>query len=142
MINQRMSEAEQKSIMDAAEAHIARYSAVIAQGLGVQRGIGTATCIEVNNRFFLSSAAHNFEVVDSGGDYRIFSTGKTPHGAIERIAYNYSDFGKGRLPDLAWIEIDPAAARRSGLEGLPLSSIDTNHTASDLGSYTIGWIPA
>ena len=143
MINQSMSPEERKNILDAAESHIRTYSAIISQVDGSGSPfIGSATCLEIGNRLFLATAAHNFKVIQDGGKVGVFSGQKASHPPLTLIGSNYSQYGDAGTLDLAWIELEPASAYRSKLSGLPLSSFDARHCVQDSLCYTIAGFPA
>lgn len=101
--------------------------------------IGSGIAIEIANRFFLATAAHNFRDIPEGGQVALFS-GCSANTMLE-LAHNYSEHGKQGTLDLAWIEFDVRTARSAQLTPIQLSSIDTYHSYGP-GIYWATGLPA
>lgn len=145
MFNSKTPPIEMKHIFDAFEAHIQRHSVIVVQvDSSKEQFIGSGTCIEVNNRLFVSTAAHNFSVLKGQGAAKLFPAQKSPHRALRFISHGFSKFGDKDTLDIAWIEIYPESARQCNLDALPVSAIEPNPTLAFDNSmmYIVAGFPA
>jgi hypothetical protein len=107
--------------------HIKRHTAGIWQQMPYSPAVGSAVLIEIADRLFLATAAHNFSDIPRGGKYTIFpATGSSDTPLVE-IRHNLVEYGREGTLDLAWLEIEPESAARSHIAGLPLSSLEPYH---------------
>jgi len=107
--------------------HIKRHTAGIWQQMPYSPAVGSAVLIEIADRLFLATAAHNFSDIPRGGNYTIFpATGSSDTPLVE-IRHNFVEYGREGTLDLAWLEIEPQSAARSNIAGLPLRSLEPYH---------------
>jgi hypothetical protein len=107
--------------------------------------LGSAVCIEIAERYFLASAAHNFEVTIGGGKVTLLSARSPSLLPLVELAHNYSQYGKSNALDLAWVEIDPTLANTSGLKAIPLTRVQAYHSIEPTaleGNYEVTGFPA
>jgi hypothetical protein len=109
-----------QQVREMMSGHIRRHSVAIWQEVSRDEVyIGSGVCIQIADRLFVATAAHNFKVILKGGSITPFSTSSnTP---LTVIAQNPGEYGKYGTLDLGWLEIDHESAAANGLEGLPLS---------------------
>lgn len=63
--------------------------------------IGSATCFAVGDRIFIATAAHNFEGIDSGGSFSLFSANRSSDNPLRIVNANYNQTRPRTSPDLA-----------------------------------------
>jgi len=101
--------------------------------------IGSGVTVEIGEKIFIATAAHNFQDVPSGGKFTLFSasSGKL----LFNTAANLSEYGTRGTLDLAWLELDPTSAKEADLFGVPLDAIDPRHRFKKNGLYWITGFP-
>lgn len=102
---------------------------------------GSAICVAIENRIFIATAAHNFRGLDSGGSFTLFSANRSSDTPLAIIGANYRQNLPDGLPDIAWLEIDPASAAQSELIGVSLESIVTHPTLDPSSLYMVTGFP-
>lgn len=104
--------------------------------------MGSATCIQIADRLFVSTAAHNFEDIPCGGKFTLFSIASGVSAALRVIDQNYGGYGKTGTVDVAWLEVDPRSAAEEGIVGLSLDLVDAGHDLDfKTGGYAIVGLP-
>jgi hypothetical protein len=78
---------------------------------------GSASCVEIAERFFLATAAHNLDGIDKS-DIRVVAMKDK-----ESTGFVFSKWNRSRKEDLAWIEVDPTEAIKEGLEAVSVDSL-------------------
>lgn len=124
-------------------AFLRRHTVAIWQECdGKEDRIGSGTCIQIADRLFVSTAAHNFDYVRSGGTITVFSVASGIPVAVRVIGQNYSDYTQPGNEDVAWVELDPQSAAQEGIEGITLDVVDSYH-AMDIenGTYAVMGFP-
>lgn len=104
--------------------------------------IGSATCIAIDDRLFLATAAHNFDGADSPDRFTVFSANRPSTSPLSVTNYNYEHGLQDGEPDIAWLEIDSESARNSDLLGVGLESIAAVPTLENPGTYVVIGFPA
>lgn len=106
------------------------------------RKIGSAICIEIGDRFFLSTAAHNFECIPDGGKVTFVAPHPPAGIPLTAIGNNYGEYGKEGTLDTAWVEIERDSAVQANLAGVSLDAIDPYHMMDvEKGHYLMVGIP-
>ena len=131
---------------DATGSFMSKHSIALWQRLGKQEHVGSGTCVEIDGRLFIATAAHNFQDIPRGGTVTflpgLYGSSHTP---LKDIAHNYGAYGAKGTPDVAWIEIDPQSARESNVLGISLDVIKSWHTMrpdEEYGNYEVTGFPA
>lgn len=102
---------------------------------------GSATCVAIDDRLFLATAAHNFNGIEQGADVCVFSANRSSDTPLRIIGSNFGqNLAKGAA-DVAWLEIDSESARTSDLTGVSLESIDAHPVLNDQGLYAASGFP-
>lgn len=102
--------------------------------------IGSATCVAIDDRLFLATAAHNFDGVDTSDRFIVFSANRPSTSPLIVTQCNYKHGLQDGEPDIAWLEITPESARNSELLGVGLESIGVVPVLENPGTYvTIGF---
>jgi hypothetical protein len=104
--------------------------------------IGSATCVAIDHRLFLASAAHNFDGADTSNRFTVFSANRPSTSPLRVTHYNYEHGLQDGEPDIAWLEIDPESARNSDLLGVGLESIGVVPILENPGTYVAIGFPA
>jgi len=126
-----------RAAYEALRQHIRDHSAIIYQVLPDRTYIGSATCVEINDRLFLATAAHNFDVIAEGGTATTFSARRSLRSPLTILAHNYGVSGSPDVPDVAWLEVDRVSANQSELAGIPLRLVRPHHALDLDGDYDI-----
>ncbi len=104
--------------------------------------IGSGTCIEINDRLFISTAAHNFKDVPRGGKVTLLSANSSSRIPLKVIGQNYGYYGHSRILDTAWVEIDVQSAEQENLFGVPLHTVEPHHVIDiENGNYEVVGLP-
>ncbi len=92
---------------------------------------GSAVCVEIANRLFIATVAHNFNRLRQVVKWSVFSANRSSNHELNILQANYCKERDQDEPDLAWLEIDPASAQDSDLSGIDIRDIlvhpDLNH---------------
>ena len=102
---------------------------------------GSAVCVEIGNRLFLATAGHNFEGVENGATFVVFSANRSSDRPLQVIRSNLARDNAPGSPDLAWLEIDVGSARASELIGISIGSIDARPQLHLLDGYVAAGLP-
>jgi hypothetical protein len=135
----------QKEGRVAQEAFIRSHLVAIDQNfIDGERKIGSATCIEIGERFFLCTAAHNFKCTDNGGTVGYVAPHASGGISLNPIRWNFGELGIDDTIDTAWVEIERESAERADLVGVPLSIIESMHMMDVENDHflTVGIPPA
>lgn len=103
-----------------------RSVAIIQRPSSPDPQCGSATCVALGDRWFLVTAAHNIDYLPDDREILLLPRGERSHPGIPFLARSHPR----PVPypfDVAWIELDPAVARRSGLLAVPLSQLSPVH---------------
>ena len=87
-----------------------------------QVDVGSSTCIRIDERYFLATAGHNIEDLEDDSQIKVIVPG-TDHAPVPSIGRNSRRFHGAATVDVAWIELQPEAARQSRLRFLCLSQL-------------------
>lgn len=139
-----MSENEKalKHIFSALSDHFLNHSIVIWQiSPSGEPSVGSGTCVEIGNRLFVATAAHNFKDLQNGGRVVLFSGRGSTLIRLKEVGHNYLSYGAPKTLDVAWVEINQDSAAQSNLLGIPLRSIAPYHSL-DESYYSITGIPS
>lgn len=74
---------------------------------------GSAVCVEIADRLFIATVAHNFSRLNQGVNWSVFSANRSSNQRLTVLQANYHIERDQDEPDLAWLEIDPASAQDS-----------------------------
>lgn len=99
--------------------------------------IGSATCVEIEDRLFVATVAHNFDKVKN---FNAFSGNKGTNEAL-KIIRDSCDYLPDK-PDVAWLEVDRKSAERSKLKGIPLERIVPDAVLNSSTIYFFTGTPA
>jgi len=102
---------------------------------------GSAICIDVNGRLFIATAAHNFEGVEGGATFVVFSANRSSETPLEIVASNLAQNLPPGTPDLAWLEIAAESARASDLTGVSLESLAAYPILNAMDGYVATGFP-
>jgi len=84
---------------------------------------GSAVCVEIANRLFLATAAHNFDRLAQRPNWCAFSANRSSNHRLTILNANYRIGRRNDEPDVAWLEIDRESARNSDLLGINLDDL-------------------
>src|SRR6185503_9251753 len=87
---------------------------------------GSAVCIEIENRLFIATAAHNFERLREKPNWSVFSANRSSNSPLTILQANYSAERQQGESDVAWLEIDARSAADSDLVGIELEGLCVN----------------
>jgi hypothetical protein len=116
-----------------------RSVAVIQRPRSPAPDCGSATCIAVGDRWFLATAAHNIDCLADDADIQLLPRAERSHPGIPFLRRSHPR----SVPfsaDVAWLELDAAAAARGGLQAVPLSQLSAVHRIPD--AYFIQGYPS
>lgn len=129
----------QKNARSAQGEYIRRHTVAVWQKCpGNETYIGSATCIQIADRLFISTAAHNFEDIPNGGTVTLYSVTSGTPVSLQVIDQNHGEYGAEGTLDVAWMEIDPQSAAEEKVAGVSLDVVDSYHnTDIENGTYAI-----
>ena len=95
--------------------------------------IGTGTCIQVGERFFVATAAHVL-TGHGAGEIRLVTQRDEHDGLVEIVGMGRRGGGEYDKVDIAWIELDPRSAARLPKKFIQVHSLRPycRHLDSDL----------
>jgi hypothetical protein len=94
--------------------------------------------VALNDRWFLATAAHNIDYITNDADIRLVPRAERGHPGLSFLGRSHPRSSEHDL-DVAWIELDPVAARRGGLLAVPQDQL---RPATDYGAYFIQGYPS
>lgn len=114
-------------------------SVAVLQGLsGPTPSCGSATCVDLNGRWFLATAAHNINDISNDADIRLVPRAERGHPGLPFLRRSHPRSSAYEL-DVAWIEVDPLTARRGGLLAVPRDQL---RPVTDNGAFFIQGYPS
>lgn len=116
-----------------------RSVAVIQRPSSPDPQCGSATCISVGDRWFLATAAHNIDYLVDDKDIQLLPRAERSHPGIPFLTRSHPR-DTPYPSDVAWLELDASAARRGGLQAVPLSQLSAMHRIPD--AYFIQGYPS
>lgn len=84
---------------------------------------GSAVAIEIANRLFIATAAHNFGRLPQRPNWSAFGANRSSNNGLTILQANYRVGGRDDEPDVAWLEIDRGSARGSDLVGINIEDL-------------------
>ena len=84
---------------------------------------GSAVCVEIANRLFLATAAHNFARLAERPNWCAFSANRSSNHRLTILNANCAVGRRDDEPDVAWLEIDRESAGNSDLVGTNLEDL-------------------
>lgn len=108
-------------------AYIRRNIVAVLQEFEGKEYMGSGVCVQISDRLFIATAAHNFQDVPSGGTFKLLSPNILPPTPLQVKDRNYSSYGQEGTLDTAWLEVDEQQARKENLTGITLDTIEPYH---------------
>ena len=84
---------------------------------------GSAVCLEIGERLFIATAAHNFDRLADGVNWSAFGANRSSNHRLAILQGNYRIGRPDDEPDVAWLEIDPRSAENSDLVSVRLDDV-------------------
>jgi hypothetical protein len=84
---------------------------------------GSAVCVEIANRLFIATAAHNFGRLAQRPNWSAFAANRSSNNGLRILQANYRVGRRDDEPDVAWLEIDRESARDSDLVGINIEDL-------------------
>ena len=104
--------------------------------------VGSATCVAIEDRLLLATAAHNFKGADDSSKFTAFSANRSSKSPLTVIRYSYERGLRDGEHDIAWLEIDPLSARNSDLSSVALDSVDARPALENPINYVATGFPS
>lgn len=115
-----------------------RSVAILQGSSGHNPSCGSATCVELNDRWFLATAAHNLDHITDDADIHLVPRAERGHPGLPFLRRSHPRSAKYDR-DVAWIELDPPTARRGGLLAVPQDQL---RPVMDNGAFFIQGYPS